>query len=291
MPRHDVRCAAGTHSSPSLYPPGMRITTWNINGIRAAHRKGLLHAINHLDADVLLLQEVRATPDQIPADLRDPEGWHAHWHPAQRPGYAGTAILSRHPITILHTGLSSSARTDPDTEGRLIRARIDAPTPIEAACLYLPSGSSSPDRQAIKDQYLIDFDPWAAPLLDHPEPLLIAGDFNVAPTEADIFHWKSNLKSSGFLPHERAWFKRLTDAGWHDYVRSANPFDDPDHPAASPGPYTWWSNRGQARALDRGWRIDHALGNHAMSELVEYAEVDRDISLNISDHAPVTVEW
>jgi exodeoxyribonuclease-3 len=262
----------------------MRITTWNINGIRAAHRKGLVDAIEHLDTDVLLLQEVRAMPEQIPTDLRDPDGWHVHWHPAEKPGYAGTAVLSRHPITVLHTGLSSESATDPDTEGRLIRARIEAKTPVEVACMYLPSGSSSPERQAIKDRYLVDFDPWAEPLLDHPEPLLIAGDYNVAPMEMDIFHWKSNLKSSGFLPHERAWFRRLTDAGWSDHVREA-------WGETEGGPYTWWSNRGQARALDRGWRIDHTLGNRAMAELVEFAEIGRDVSLTISDHAPVTVEW
>lgn len=261
----------------------MRITTWNVNGIRAAHRKGLQSAIEQLETDVLLLQEIRATPDKIPADLRDPDGWHVFWHPAEKPGYAGTAILSRYPFTVLHTGLTTRKK-DPDAEGRLIRARISSKEKFEVVCMYLPSGSSSEARQAIKDQYLKDFDPWAEPLLNHPEPLLIAGDYNVAPEEIDIYHWKSNLKSSGFLPHERAWFKRLTGAGWQDFVRNA-------YGQTDGGPYSWWSNRGQARALDRGWRIDHALGNSAMSELVEFAEIDRDISLNISDHAPVTVEW
>jgi exodeoxyribonuclease-3 len=252
----------------------MRITTWNVNGIRAAIRKGFAEIVDEVQPDVLMLQEVRALPDQIPKEWVAPDGWHVHWHPAERKGYSGTAILSRSPIEILATGLDAD-----DPEGRVIRALIDG---VEVVCVYLPSGSSSPDRQAVKEQWLAEFLPWSHAIRTKRRPVVVGGDLNIAHTERDIFYAKSNENTSGFLPHERAWFSDLLDTGWNDLVRQ--------HFGEVQGPYSWWSNRGKARELDRGWRIDYLLGNAAAAKRFHSAEICRAGGLTVSDHAPVTIE-
>lgn len=252
----------------------MRITTWNVNGLRAALRKGFAEHLEQIAPDVLLLQEVRALPEQLPAEWQTPEGWHTHWNPAEKKGYSGTAIWSRHPFELVRTGLTDDK---PDSEGRVVHIRIGE---LELASVYLPSGSSGPERQAVKDQWLADFRSWLGKNSD--VPMIFGGDLNVAHTQQDIFHWKSNQKTSGFLPHEREWFGEMLDSGWHDLIREH--FGDRD------GPYSWWSNRGKARELDRGWRIDHFLCNAKIRDRFESASICREAGITVSDHAPVTVE-
>lgn len=257
----------------------MRVVTWNINGIRSAWRKGLADRLRALDADVLLLQEVRADVQQAPQDLAGVGGYHVVWNPASRPGYSGTALLSRLEPGRVRFGLADALRQDDDDEGRLITARVG---PLIVACVYLPSGSSGPHRQAVKDRWLQRFEPWAEPLRRKRTPVLLGGDLNVAHTKLDIYHWKSNQNTSGFLPHERQWFGRLLDQGWHDTIREK--FGQVD------GPYSWWSNRGQARRLDRGWRIDHLLANPTAGKRLLDCWIDRQAADGISDHAPVVAE-
>lgn len=259
----------------------MRVTTWNVNGLRAALRKGFPEVIDRVQPDVLLLQEVRATPDQLPAEWRDPDGWHVHWHPAQRPGYSGTAIWSREPIRILGVGhgITGTELGEGDPEGRLVLAQTG---PLRVASVYLPSGSSGDHRQAQKDLWLGVFQEWATGVFKARTPTLLGGDFNIAHTENDIFHAKSNQNTSGFLAHERAWIGELFESGWHDFVRA--------QAGERPGPYTWWSNRGRARELDRGWRIDYLLGNKAASKLSGGYHIDREAGITVSDHAPVSVD-
>ena len=254
----------------------MRLMTWNVNGLRSALKKGLPEVLRKIRPQVVLLQEVRAFPEDLPEPWAAPPRWHITWHPATKPGYSGTAIWSRFPIDVLEYGVGDDGE---DEEGRVIMARTGG---VVVGCLYLPSGSSSEARQAVKDQMLKQFTSWAEPWRKKNEPVCLAGDLNVAPTERDIFHWKSNQKNSGFLPHERAWFADLLNRGWHDPVR--------DQAGDHDGPYTWWSNRGQARALDRGWRIDHWLLNDAAHAQVTRAKVHRDLSIGVSDHAPVTID-
>ncbi len=148
--------------------------------------------------------------------------------------------------------------------------------------MYLPSGSSGEHRQAVKDQWLEAFEPWAARFARSRIPTVIGGDFNIAHTERDIFHAKSNQNQSGFLPHERAWMGDFLAGGWHDIVRLEH--GDVD------GPYSWWSNRGRARELDRGWRIDYVMGNKAADKKTHRSWIDREGGLTVSDHAPVSVE-
>ncbi|MBI1371119.1 MAG: exodeoxyribonuclease III [Planctomycetes bacterium] len=252
----------------------MRITTWNVNGMRAALRKGFDRHLERLAPDVLLLQEIRVTPDKLPAEWAAPKGWHVHWHPAARPGYAGTAVWSREPFEFIDTGLEAA-----DPEGRVLRVRVGG---VQVVSVYLPSGSSGEHRQAEKEKWMGVFRPWADRLRKARQPVILGGDFNIAHTEKDIFYAKSNANQSGFLPHERTWIGELFDTGWRDFVR--------EHHGDIDGPYTWWSNRGNARALDRGWRIDYLLGNAPAAKRFQSAQVDRAAALEVSDHAPVTID-
>lgn len=252
----------------------MRITTWNVNGIRAALRKGFAEIVEQIQPDVLMLQEVRAEPDQLPPEWAAPPGWHVHWHPAERKGYSGTAIWSREPMEILGTGLDA-----PDPEGRVVRALISG---VEVVCVYLPSGSSSPERQVEKERWMSGFFPWAEEVVRRRRPVVIGGDLNIAHTEKDIFYAKANEDQSGFLPHEREWIGNVFDLGWRDFVRQ--------HYGERQGPYSWWSNRGKARELDRGWRIDYLLGNAAAGKRFVAADICRAGGLTVSDHAPVTID-
>lgn len=253
----------------------MRITTWNVNGLRAALRKGFARHVERIAPDVLLLQEIRALPEQLPGEWIDPPGWHVHWHPAERKGYSGVAIWSRHRFEVLGTGIHES-----DPEGRILHARVKG---VRVVNVYLPSGSSSEERQKIKeDLWMARFLPWAEPYTQRDEPVVLGGDFNIAHTEKDIFYARGNEKNSGFLPHERQWMTDLLATGWNDFVRH--------HFGDVQGPYSWWSNRGRARELDRGWRIDYLLGNAAVATRFRNAAVHREAGLTVSDHAPVSID-
>ena len=259
----------------------MRITTWNVNGLRAALRKGFSEHLQQIAPDVILLQEVRARPEQLPDGWATPKGWHVTWHPAVKPGYAGTAVWSRRPHKLLARGLEDGIDDD---EGRVLRVQTDDPQgkPVRVASVYLPSGSSSDARQQSKEAWMKRFAPFAEGLRRARTPTLIGGDLNIAHTERDLYYAKSNQKQSGFLPHEREWFGTLLDTGWHDLVR--------EHAGDVDGPYSWWSNRGQARAKDRGWRIDYLLGNAAAGKRFKSATTHRDAGLACSDHAPVSID-
>ncbi|MEM1331391.1 MAG: exodeoxyribonuclease III [Planctomycetota bacterium] len=253
----------------------MRIATWNLNGIRAAARKGLADRLAELDCDVWLYQEVRATPEQLDEAWSEPDGYHALWHPAEKLGYAGTALWSRAEPKRVQRGLPD----EHDLEGRVLQATVGG---VRLVSVYLPSGSSGEHRQVEKERWMERFMPWAEKLARSRVPTILGGDLNIAHTERDIFHAKSNQKTSGFLPHERAWFGDLLETGWADLIRESA--------GDVHGPYSWWSNRGRARELDRGWRIDYLLANRAAAKRVTSCGIDREAGLAISDHAPVWVE-
>ncbi|MBO6513511.1 MAG: exodeoxyribonuclease III [Phycisphaerales bacterium] len=252
----------------------MRIATWNVNGLRAALRKGLPEHIDRINPDVLLMQEVRALPEQLPKEWQKPEGWECLWHPAQKKGYSGTAIWSRGGLKEVERGAGED-----DSEGRVIVGKVGK---LRVVSVYLPSGSSGDHRQAEKDRWLEFFHAWAEPMLRSKIPTVLGGDLNIAHTERDLFHWKNNQKTSGFLPHEREWMGRLIDSGWSDVIREVSGNVD--------GPYSWWSNRGQARALDRGWRIDYLLMNKAARTKMTDCFIDRQSGMEVSDHAMVVAD-
>ncbi|WP_425147708.1 exodeoxyribonuclease III [Deinococcus sp.] len=241
----------------------MHVVTLNLNGLRSAIKKGLPDWIALHSPDVLLLQEVRADP--MP-EVFWALGYHSVWHPAQRPGYSGVAIASREPLEGLQTGFGDEPL---DAEGRLISGVIGA---VRYASLYLPSGARG-ERQDFKDRSLPLLSAWTAQAMRRG-PLVLGGDFNVAHTELDIKNWRSNQRSSGFLPHERAWMTGLLASGLHDNHRAA---------LGQESAYTWWSNRAGAYANDVGWRIDYLL-----SSGVQMRDVQAHRAARLSDHAPIS---
>ncbi len=247
----------------------MRITTLNVNGLRAAHKRGFLAWLHRHSPDVLMLQEVRARLDDLPAELTQAPGWHKAWMPAAKPGYSGTAIWSREPGEPL-APLGQPRSID---EGRVIGRRFGE---LEVYSVYAPSGSAGEERQAWKMAFLEAFEPWLAGLLASGRPVVFGGDINIAHQVIDIRNAKANMKNSGFLPEERAWMDTLFACGWRDLFRERWP----ERVA-----YSWWSARGAARAKDVGWRIDYLIGSPALR--LGDADIERDADL--SDHAPVTV--
>ena len=268
--REPERPRLGTHT--------MRIVTWNVNGIRAAIRKGIDRFFTSVDADVWLLQEIRCLPEQLPKDWQVPEGFEMMWHPAEKKGYSGVATLSRIGMEEIGRGKPSIIDTG-DLEGRILVTKHDDVTLINT---YLPSGSAKIERQIYKEAWMAEWQEFARPFLQYDTPVILAGDLNIAHTEDDIWNPKGNKNTSGFLPQEREWFSELLDEGWTDLYRKS----------AGEGvkSYSWWSNRGQARIKDRGWRIDYMLGNKAATETLTNCTILRQGGLEISDHAPVILD-
>ena len=181
----------------------MRIVTWNLNGIRAAYRKGLYDFIDRIDADVMLFQEVRALPEQMPKDWSEPEGYDVIWHPADRKGYSGVMACSRVGMEEIGRGIDTDLDESRDPEGRVLHTMHKG---MHCVNIYLPNGSANPERQAYKDQWIEDLMEWAEKFVGSEEPALLCGDLNIAHTEDDIWDPKGNKRSSGFLEHERDWF-------------------------------------------------------------------------------------
>ncbi len=251
------------------------LSTLNANGIRASVRKGLQPWFASSGADVLCLQEVRQVHAEMKGDCAPPAGFSQHQVDAEKTGYSGVAVWSRLPVRRVVPGMGLP---EFDREGRMIRVDTDEASVIS---LYAPSGSSSEERQAAKNRFLVDFLPIAQGLLDEGQPIALCGDINIAHTEMDIHNPKSNKDSSGFLPHERAWFSDLLAQGWVDLFRRHNPAEKS---------WSWWSQRGQARALDRGWRIDYILCSPQLAERAEACWITgREPA--ISDHCAVNARF
>lgn len=256
----------------------MRIATWNVNGMRAAIRKGIDRFFDEIDADVWLLQETRVLEQQLPKDWQLPNGYEWILHPAQKKGYSGVATLSRIPMEELGRGKGGQVDAN-DSEGRVLITKHDDLILVNT---YLPSGSSKEERQNYKEAWMAEWREFGKKYLDMKTPVIMAGDLNIAHTEADIWNPKGNKKTSGFLPQEREWFDELLADGWCDMFRESV---GPDEKT-----YSWWSNRGQARIKDRGWRIDYLLGNSAAKRMLKSCRIERRGGLEISDHAPVILD-
>jgi exodeoxyribonuclease III len=250
----------------------MKIITLNLNGIRSAHSKGAFDWLREQNAEIILLQEVRALEHQLP-DLQLP-GYHAFWNPAEKPGYSGVGVLSKlEPKKVVH-GIGSS---EFDTEGRTLRLDF---ADFSAMSVYVPSGSSSEDRQAAKMRFLADFQVHLSGLKKKCE-LIVGGDFNIAHQKIDLKNWQSNQKSSGFLPEDRAWVDGLLESGFKDSFR--------DHVGQETAAYSWWSNRGGARGNNVGWRLDYQFCTPKLAARVNHASIYRETFF--SDHAPVILDY
>ncbi|MDH3561717.1 MAG: exodeoxyribonuclease III, partial [Gammaproteobacteria bacterium] len=253
----------------------MRIITVNVNGIRAAARKGFFQWMVRQQADVVCLQETRAQVHQLDDRVFWPRGWHVSFNAAKKKGYSGVAIYSkRKPDTVI----SGLGWPDMDAEGRYIEARFG---PLSVASVYLPSGSSSEERQDVKFDFLERFMPYLHQLRCKRRDYILCGDWNIAHKEIDLKNWRGNQKNSGFLPEERAWMNELFGpAGYVDAFRAVN--EGPDQ-------YTWWSNRGQAWAKNVGWRIDYQVITPGLHEAVQGARIYK--TRRFSDHAPLIMDY
>jgi exodeoxyribonuclease-3 len=253
----------------------MRIVSYNLNGIRAAIKKGLIEWLKEYPVDVLCVQETKATPEDIDLDLFTSLGYHIAWYPAQKKGYSGVAVFSKKKPTqvICGTGHEMS-----DFEGRVIRVDFGDLTIINA---YFPSGTSGDERQTYKYQWLNEFYQWIETLKKERPKIIVAGDYNIAHTEIDIHDPKGNKKSSGFLPEERAWMDQFVAAGWIDSFRHQNP--------TATGAYSWWSQRfPSVRLNNKGWRIDYLCTSSALEKLIIGAEILPMVKH--SDHCPIVIE-
>ncbi|MGQ9927937.1 MAG: exodeoxyribonuclease III [Chloroflexaceae bacterium] len=252
--------------------PPIRITSWNVNGIRSVARKGLLAWLTHCAADIVAFQEIKAMPEQLPDTLREPPGYHAYWLPAERPGYSGVATLTRLWPEEVRAGLG-----DPvfDGEGRLLITRFPAFTLYN---VYVPSGTSGPERVAHKLAFTERLSAVLGVELAAGAPLVVVGDLNTAHEAIDLARPRENQRTSGFLPEERAALSALLARGLVDSFRHLHP----DTVA-----YSWWTPRAGARQRNIGWRIDYVLVSTSLAPRLRAAEIHTEVEG--SDHCPVSV--
>ncbi len=255
----------------------LRIISLNLNGIRSAWSKNLLAWVVAQAPDIVCLQELKAQLPDLTPDMLAPDDMHAFYHAAEKKGYSGVGIWSRQKPERVLEGFGNG---EFDAEGRYIRADFGK---LSVISLYLPSGSSSPERQEAKFRFLDAFLPHLAALRAEGREIVLGGDWNIAHKEIDLKNWRSNQKNSGFLPEERAWMTRVfDDHGWVDVYRRL-------HPEASGDAYTWWSNRGQAWAKNVGWRIDYQVATPDFAAAAWRAEVYK--GERFSDHAPLLIDY
>ncbi len=252
----------------------MKIISYNVNGIRSAINKDWLAWLQATDADIVCLQEIKATPDQIvDIILIEDLGYKHYWYPAQKKGYSGTAILSK--IEPKHVEYGCGIE-EFDFEGRTIRADFEDFSVMSA---YFPSGSSGDIRQIFKYQFLEKFADYIDVLKIKFPKLIISGDYNICHKPIDIHNPKSNANSSGFLPEEREWMERFINNGFVDTFRYFN---------QEPHNYTWWSYRAGARGKNLGWRIDYHLVTAALEKNLSRAAILSEAKH--SDHCPILLE-
>ena len=253
----------------------MRIITLNVNGVRSAARKGFFDWLAEQSADVVCLQETKAQASQIEDALYWPEGYQCYYLDAEKKGYSGVAVYSRKEPDEVIQGLGWP---DMDAEGRYLEARFGN---LGVVSLYLPSGSSSEQRQAVKFGFLDRLMPFLRECALSGRDYIFCGDWNIAHRNIDLKNWRSNQKNSGFLPEERAWMEQLFGPEkWVDAFRVVN---------QEPNQYTWWSNRGQSWAKKVGWRIDYQVVSPNQKDKIRAASKYKD--KRFYDHAPLTIDY
>lgn len=255
----------------------LRIISLNLNGIRSAWSKNVQPWLASQQADVVCFQELKAQLPDLAPDMLAPSGMHAFYHCAEKKGYSGVGIWTRAAPRGVVEGFDGG---EFDAEGRYLRVDFGN---LSVISLYLPSGSSSPERQEAKFRFLDVFLPQMQALRAEGREIVLCGDWNIAHREIDLKNWKSNQKNSGFLPEERAWLTRVFDElGWVDVYRRL-------YPEAGEAAYTWWSNRGQAWAKNVGWRIDYQIATPGIAATACAASVYKE--QRFSDHAPLVVDY
>ncbi len=250
----------------------MRLVSWNVNGIRAAAKRGLLEWLSETGADVYCLQETKAHPDQVDESLREPQSFHTFWACAERRGYSGVALFVRREPLEVTAGLGLPRF---DSEGRVLSARYPQ---FLLFNVYFPNGKMNDERLQYKMDFYEEFLGRLVALRDRGERIVICGDYNTAHTEIDLSHPKENVKVSGFLPQEREWMDRLAGHGFIDTFRMFH---------ADGGHYTWWDLKTRARERNIGWRLDYFFVSDNLAGAVRDAAIHPEVFG--SDHCPVSL--
>jgi exodeoxyribonuclease-3 len=249
----------------------MKIVSWNVNGLRAIHRKGFLDWMATEAADIVCVQETKAMEEQVPEELRQIEGYHCHFESARRKGYSGVAIWTRQKPRRIKTELGISRF---DVEGRVIQAEYDGFTLFN---VYFPNGGASHERLRFKLDF---YDSFLYHLMSlRQRRIVVCGDFNTAHCEIDLARPKENRANTGFLPDERAWIDSLLSRGFIDTFRHFN--DQPGH-------YTWWDYKTRARERNVGWRLDYFFVSRLLRKNLKAAFIRGEVMG--SDHCPLGIE-
>jgi exodeoxyribonuclease-3 len=257
-----------------------KLTSLNLNGIRSATTKGLEAWMTGVISDCICVQEVKAQASDVEGRFEALAGHNGYFHFAQKKGYSGVGVYTRHEPSDVLVGYNSP---EFDIEGRYLELRFDTPSARRSiiSC-YFPSGSSGDERQQAKYRFLEEMYPHLQRLKAERE-FVLCGDINIAHHEIDLKNFKGNRKNSGFLPEERAWMTKLLDeAGMVDVYRRL-------HPTTTDEAYTWWSNRGQAYAKNVGWRLDYHLATPSIAASAKQASIYK--GEKFSDHAPLTIGY
>jgi exodeoxyribonuclease-3 len=250
----------------------LKISSYNINGVRAAHRKGFIDWVNHSNPDIICIQELRAEEAQLPEEIKNLK-YHKYIVSAAKKGYSGVSIFSKKEALSVNTGMGIDWI---DTEGRVITAVYDNYRIVSA---YFPSGATGDARQEIKMKFLDAFIVWAKQFVGNSKPTIICGDFNICHLDIDIHNPEKQHKTSGFLPEERQWVSEFIDAGFEDLFRKIHP--------QKKEVYSWWSYRAGSKGKNKGWRIDYQMGTLEIARKATEAFIEKE--WDISDHAPVSV--
>jgi exodeoxyribonuclease-3 len=252
-----------------------RIITANVNGIRSAVAKVFLPWMLKQEADIVCVQEIKAQAADMSLEMSQPGPYQGYFHYAEKKGYSGVGIYARRPPDRVIMGLGQAAI---DAEGRYIELVFGG---LSVVSVYLPSGSSGPERQAAKFVFMEHFFDKLSELTRCGRDVVLCGDWNIAHHEIDLKNWRGNRKNSGFLPEERAWLSRVLDElAWVDVYRALHPTGED---------YTWWSNRGQAYAKNVGWRIDYQIATPALAARAQGVAIYK--AERFSDHAPLIIDY
>lgn len=251
----------------------MKILTYNINGIRAALKKGLLEFIKEQNADVVCFQETKCQDEQVPMDDFIALGYHPYWHSAVKKGYSGVLTLTKKEPSLVQVGMQSELI---DNEGRVLRTDINGWTILNC---YFPSGSSSEERHEFKMQFLSEFQPFVNRIKKENEKIVIVGDYNIVHTELDIHNPQRKDKPSGYRPEERQWMTDFMSSGFVDAYRVLNP---------EKIEFSWWSYRAGSRDRNKGWRIDYiSVSEQEKENIRSFAHFKDDKQ---SDHCALVAE-
>ena len=255
----------------------MRIITWNVNGLRAVAKKGFLDWLGACKADVVCLQEIKATLDVVPEEVRAPKGWHVQLHSAQKPGYSGTAIYSRVKPDEYWLGLDKKISPESHDEGRVLAARFGD---LHVLSCYFPNSQEGGKRQAQKLAYFDAMVKTAGAYVKKGHQVVVTGDYNVAHQEIDLARPDDNHENPGFFPWEREAMTKFLKSGFVDSFREAHP--------GLKEQYTWWSFRTAARARNVGWRIDYCCPDQKLQARVKKTWIEPGVMG--SDHCPAGIE-